>query len=73
MTSVPFMALTATASDDTQLSIVKSLHMADCVTISHCLNRPNIFISVSEIKGLTVSCYVRRLLGVFQSIFFHVM
>lgn len=54
-TSVPFMALTATASSDTQQKIVESLHLVEPVIVSGILNRPNIFLSTSPIKSLAVS------------------
>ncbi len=51
----PFMALTATASQSTYDSIVKSLHLDRQVTVSRSLNRPNIYFSVGELKSLKVS------------------
>ena len=55
LTTAPFMALTATASPETELFITESLHLNQPVSISLPLNRPNIFFSASQIKGLTVS------------------
>ena len=55
LTTAPFMALTATASPETELLITESLHLNKPASISLPLNRPNIFFSASQIKGLTVS------------------
>ena len=41
--SVPFMALTATASGSTYSAIVRSLHMDNPVLVSYSLSRANIF------------------------------
>lgn len=49
------MALTATATSETQSFIVNSLSMNEPVVISQSLNRPNIFFSASGIKSLDVS------------------
>ncbi len=49
------MALTATASSETQDAIVKSLHLVHPVFVSQPLDRPNIYVSASPIKALTVS------------------
>ena len=54
-TQVPFMALTATASESSAKAISESLHLQDPVIVSHSLNRPNIFFSVGKILGLKVS------------------
>lgn len=53
--SVPFMALTATASDSTYSAIVDSLHLDNPVLVSSSLNRVNIFLSVSPIENMSVS------------------
>lgn len=47
----PFMALTATASENTYHCIVESLHLNNAV-VSRSLDRPNIYFSVSPAKGL---------------------
>ena len=39
----PFMALTATASENTYRSIVESLHLDNPVVVSRSLDRPNIY------------------------------
>ena len=39
---IPFMALTATASDTTATAIIKSLHLDQPVMISRSLNRHNL-------------------------------
>ena len=54
-TKVPFMALTATASESSAKVISESLHLCDPVIVSRSLNRPNIFFSVGKILGLKVS------------------
>ena len=59
---VPIMALTATASTETQTSIVASLSMVNPIVISQPLNRPNIFFSASAIKSLEVSIDVLEIL-----------
>ena len=46
LANVPFVALTATASDTTYTAIVRSLHTA---LIANSLNRANIYLSVSPI------------------------
>ena len=51
----PFMALTATASENTYRSIVESLHLDNPVVVSRSLDRPNIYFSVSPVKGVKVS------------------
>ncbi len=48
------MALTATASPETQDAIVKSLHLVDPVIVSQPLDRPNIYVSAGPIKAMTV-------------------
>ena len=54
-TSAPFMAVTATASSATQELICQSLHLVNPVVVSCSLNRPNIYLSASIMKGYTVS------------------
>ena len=51
------MALTATASKETQEAITKSLYLANPVVVSQPLDRPNIYLSAEPIKSLTVSAY----------------
>ena len=51
LTNAPFMALTATASPDVQDSISQSLHLVNPVVVSCSLNRPNIYLSASGMKG----------------------
>ena len=55
LTSVPFMALTATASPKTQSDIMESLGLRKPVVVSGPLNRPNIFLSAGPMSGLCVS------------------
>ena len=57
-TQVPFMALTATASESTAKAICDSLHLRDPVVVSRSLNRRNIFFSVGKSLGLKVSSVV---------------
>ncbi len=52
---VPFMALTASAPLETEHSIIQSLGMKEAVHVTQPLDRPNIFLSVSPMKGLCVS------------------
>ncbi len=56
------MALTATASSETQDAIVKSLHLVHPVFVSQPLDRPNIYVSASPLKALTVSIIIYTLL-----------
>ena len=49
------MALTATASPATQQAITELLNLADPAVVSKSLDRPNIYLSASAIKSLTVS------------------
>lgn len=49
------MALTASASSDVQKLIQSSLHLHNPIVVSKSLDRPNVFFSVSEIKGYIVS------------------
>lgn len=55
LTNAPFMALTATASLEAQSAVVESLKLLQPVVVSLCLDRPNIYLSVSTIRGLCVS------------------
>ena len=55
LTSVPLMALTASAPPETQDFIVQSLHLTSPVVVSRTLDRPNIFFSMSRSFGLEVS------------------
>ena len=45
LTNVPFMVLTATAREEMQSSIEKSLSMTEPVVISHSVDRPNLYYS----------------------------
>ena len=55
LTNVPFMALTASAPDEVEATIISSLQLNSPVIV-HCdLDRPNIYFSVSSIKTLNVS------------------
>ena len=49
------MALTATASCETQSAIQESLKLVRPVVVSLNLNRPNVYLSVSTIQSLWVS------------------
>lgn len=55
LTSVPFMALTATASPKSKSEIIESLNLEKPVIVTGLLNRPNIFLSASPISRLSVS------------------
>ena len=55
LSCAPIMALTATASSETQSAILTSLSMNEAVAVSQPLNRANIFFSASGIKSLRVS------------------
>ena len=55
LTSVPFMALTASAPSDVQVEITNLLHMSTPVIVSCSLDRPNIYLSTSQVKSLNVS------------------
>ena len=57
MTNAPFMVLTASANNDTQVEIASSLHLLDPVVVAHSLDRPNIIFSVGEIRSVTVSVH----------------
>lgn len=52
---VPFIALTASATVDTQHKIVSSLNMNSPVVISRNLDRVNIFLSVARASSICVS------------------
>ena len=54
-TDVPIMALTASAPADIQATIINSLHLENPVFVRGDVDRPNIFLSVSGIKSLSVS------------------
>ena len=54
-TRVPFMALTAMASDTTATAIIKSLHLDQPVIISRSLDRHNLYFSLGPVKSLKVS------------------
>ena len=49
------MALTASAPSDVQYEITDSLHMSTPVIISCNLDRPNIYLSSSQVKTMNVS------------------
>ena len=53
LTSVPIIAVAATAPQATKASISSSLGLSEPV-----LDRPNIFLSACKSKGLNVSLYV---------------
>ena len=55
LTDAPFIALSASAPPSVEKCIVDSLHLKSPVHVSHSLDRPNIFLSYSKSKGLTVS------------------
>lgn len=57
LTNVPFMALTATASKETQTAICDSLHLNNPVVISQTVDRPNIYLSASPIRNISVSLH----------------
>ena len=56
MLDAPFMAVTASAPPSVQSEITASLYLSSPIVVSCDLNRPNIFLSVSPIKSLDVSC-----------------
>ena len=72
VTSVPFMALTATASSTTQKLISQSLHLENPVVVSCSLNRPNIYFSASSMKGYNVSACTCTA-GMFSSLFIDIV
>lgn len=49
------MALTASAPTDVQECIVRSLHLRSPVFVHGDIDRPNIYLSLSVIKSLSVS------------------
>ena len=53
--NVPFMALMASAPPSVQSSIIHTLHLASPEIVSCCIDRPNIYLSVSPICSLRVS------------------
>lgn len=55
LTEAPVIALTASAPPSVLSVIQATLHLKNPVIISHSLDRPNIFLSVSKSKGLCVS------------------
>ena len=57
LTNAPVMALTASASSGIQHAIASSLHLVDPVVVAQSLDRPKIFFSVGDIRGITVSTY----------------
>ena len=64
------MALTATASPDTQKAIEESLHLESPIVISQPLDRRNIFLSVSPIKSLAVRSHTCKLNSYYKLINF---
>ena len=69
LTSVPLMALTATASPETQEIISQSLQLVDPVVVSCCLNRANIYYSARAIKAYRVSVPVFPLTAYIQCMY----
>lgn len=57
--NAPFVALTATASEEMQSSIEESLNMAEPLVISRSVDRPNVYYSASPIKSIDVSLSVQ--------------
>ena len=55
LVDVPFMALTASAPPQVQADITNTLHLCSPVSVSCCLDRPNVYISASPITSLNVS------------------
>ena len=53
----PFMALTASAPPSTQADIFSSLFLINPVVVSGELDRRNIFMSASPIKGVNVGSF----------------
>lgn len=47
--SVPFIALTATATEAVRKTIMRDLHLYDCVSVLGDPNKPNIRYAVTEI------------------------
>ena len=54
LVDAPFMALTASAPQ-VQADITNTLHLCSPITVSCCLDRPNVFISACPIASLSVS------------------
>ena len=54
LTSVPFMALTASAPPTIQAEICSSLHFYHPVVVTRPLDRANIYLSVSKSSGVKV-------------------
>lgn len=61
LTSVPFMALTASAPSNVQSTIVASLQLDNPVYVSGNLDRPNIYMSATPITSLIVSTCIQEL------------
>ena len=61
LTSVPFMALTASAPSNVQSTIVESLQLDNPVYVSGNLDRPNIYMSATPITSLIVSTCIQVL------------
>ena len=57
LTNAPVMALTASASSSIQQTIASSLNLIEPVVVAHSLDRRNIFFSVGDMKGISVSTY----------------
>ena len=55
LVNVPFMALTASAPPSVQSNIIHTLHLTSPEIVSCCIDRPNIYLSVSPICSLHVS------------------
>ena len=60
LTRAPFMALTASAPPATTMHINRSLALDNPITITHNLNRPNIFLSVGKRTAVTVSLFLPK-------------
>ena len=54
LTTVPFMALTASAPPKTQDEICSSLHLHHHIVVARPLDRANIFLSASRSSGVKV-------------------
>jgi superfamily II DNA helicase RecQ len=61
LTDVLFMALTATAPPGIKATICASLGLKEPVVVSQTLDRPNIYLSIRESKGINVSIPTRCL------------
>ena len=55
LVNVPFMALTASAPPSVQSNIIHTLHLTSPEIVSCCIDRPNIYLSVSPVCSLHVS------------------